>query len=52
MKILVGGADDIGRAGGKLAELRVAARDLSECLAKVEKQLATSTTRRSGRSSR
>jgi DNA-binding GntR family transcriptional regulator len=36
---------------GEVAELRSAVHDLSARLAKVEEQLATSTTRRSGRSS-
>ncbi|WP_043627585.1 GntR family transcriptional regulator [Nonomuraea candida] len=36
----------------EVAELRAAVQDLSVRLAKVEEQLATSTTRRSGRSSR
>ncbi|MFG1696703.1 winged helix-turn-helix domain-containing protein [Nonomuraea sp. N2-4H] len=36
----------------ELAELRATVEDLSRRLAKVEEQLATSTTRRSGRSSR
>ncbi|WP_188196787.1 winged helix-turn-helix domain-containing protein [Nonomuraea sp. SYSU D8015] len=36
----------------EVTELRSAVRDLSERLARVEEQLATSTTRRSGRSNR
>ncbi|MGP3914264.1 GntR family transcriptional regulator [Nonomuraea sp. 10N515B] len=47
--------DDAPAAGdlaGEVAELRSAVQDLSARLTKVEEQLATSTTRRSGRSSR
>ncbi|MEV4219091.1 winged helix-turn-helix domain-containing protein [Nonomuraea sp. NPDC049725] len=40
------------KAGDELAELRATVQDLSVRLAKVEEQLVTSTTRRSGRSSR
>lgn len=39
-------------AGDELADLRATVHDLSVRLAKVEEQLATSTTPRSGRSSR
>ncbi|NBE99997.1 winged helix-turn-helix transcriptional regulator [Nonomuraea sp. KC401] len=41
-----------GDTAGEVAELRAAVQDLSDRLAKVEEQLATSTTRRPGRSSR
>ncbi|MEO3892371.1 winged helix-turn-helix domain-containing protein [Nonomuraea sp. B5E05] len=41
-----------GDTAGEVAELRAAVQDLSLRLAKVEEQLATSTTRRPGRSSR
>ncbi|TDD20753.1 winged helix-turn-helix domain-containing protein [Nonomuraea diastatica] len=41
-----------GDPAGEVAELRAAVQDLSLRLAKVEQQLATSTTRRPGRSSR
>ncbi|MFI6628466.1 GntR family transcriptional regulator [Nonomuraea wenchangensis] len=41
-----------GEPTSELAELRAAVQDLSVRLAKVEEQLATSTTRRPGRSSR
>ncbi|MEW9549693.1 GntR family transcriptional regulator [Nonomuraea sp. NPDC050783] len=41
-----------GDSTSEVAELRAAVQDLSVRLAKVEEQLATSTTRRPGRSSR
>ncbi|GGO83782.1 GntR family transcriptional regulator [Nonomuraea cavernae] len=41
-----------GDTGGEVAELRAVVQDLSVRLARVEEQLATSTTPRSGRSSR
>ncbi|TDD33629.1 GntR family transcriptional regulator [Nonomuraea terrae] len=41
-----------GALEGEVAELRTAVQDLSARLAKVEEQLATSTTHRPGRSSR
>ncbi|MCK2213336.1 winged helix-turn-helix domain-containing protein [Actinomadura sp. ATCC 31491] len=41
-----------GDLAGEVAELRSTVQDLSARLAKVEEQLTTSTTRRSGRSSR
>ena len=41
-----------GDVAGEVAELRATVQDLSVRLARVEEQLATSTTRRSGRSSR
>ncbi|MFG1680723.1 winged helix-turn-helix domain-containing protein [Nonomuraea sp. NPDC049269] len=41
-----------GDVAGEVAELRSAVQDLSVRLARVEEQLATSTTPRSGRSSR
>ncbi|MFF0773053.1 GntR family transcriptional regulator [Nonomuraea wenchangensis] len=41
-----------GKPTSEVAELRAAVQDLSVRLAKVEEQLATSTTRRPGRSSR
>ncbi|WP_431934362.1 winged helix-turn-helix domain-containing protein [Nonomuraea jabiensis] len=41
-----------GDTAGEVAVLRAAVQDLSVRLAKVEEQLATSTTRRSGRDSR
>ncbi|MGW5157526.1 GntR family transcriptional regulator [Nonomuraea wenchangensis] len=41
-----------GEPTSEVAELRAAVQDLSVRLAKVEEQLATSTTRRPGRSSR
>ncbi|MEO3876109.1 winged helix-turn-helix domain-containing protein [Nonomuraea sp. B12E4] len=52
--VFVRDADDSPAAGdtaGEVAELRAAVQDLSVRLAKVEEQLATSTTRRSGHSS-
>ncbi|MFI9843993.1 GntR family transcriptional regulator [Nonomuraea sp. NPDC051941] len=49
--VFVRDADD-SPAAGEVAELRAAVQDLSVRLAKVEEQLATSTTRRSGRDSR
>ncbi|HEX4818439.1 MAG TPA: winged helix-turn-helix domain-containing protein [Nonomuraea sp.] len=50
--VFVRDAEEPPAAGDELAELRAAVQDLSVRLAKVEEQLATSTTRRSGRSSR
>ncbi|MEU4571452.1 winged helix-turn-helix domain-containing protein [Nonomuraea sp. NPDC023979] len=53
--VFVRDADELPPApktGDELAELRATVQDLSVRLAKVEEQLATSTTRRSGRSSR
>ncbi|RVX46252.1 regulatory GntR family protein [Nonomuraea polychroma] len=53
--VFVRDIDDTPAAGdiaGEVANLRSAVQDLSARLAKVEEQLATSTTRRSGRSSR
>ncbi|MBF8193410.1 GntR family transcriptional regulator [Nonomuraea sp. K274] len=41
-----------GETAGEVAELRAAVQDLSVRLSRVEEQLATSTTRRPGRSSR
>ncbi|MGI5285809.1 GntR family transcriptional regulator [Nonomuraea polychroma] len=41
-----------GGTAGEVAELRAAVQDLSVRLSRVEEQLATSTTRRPGRSSR
>ncbi|MFF0870109.1 GntR family transcriptional regulator [Nonomuraea sp. NPDC003560] len=42
----------VGDLASEVSELRSTVRDLSERLARVEEQLATSTARRSGRSSR
>ncbi|WP_049572423.1 winged helix-turn-helix domain-containing protein [Nonomuraea sp. SBT364] len=53
--VFVRAADELPLApevGDELAELRATVQDLAVRLAKVEEQLATSTTRRSGRSSR
>ncbi|MFB4294571.1 winged helix-turn-helix domain-containing protein [Nonomuraea sp. ATR24] len=53
--VFVRAADELPpapQAGDELAELRATVQDLSVRLAKVEEQLAMSTTRRSGRSSR
>ncbi|MFI7130162.1 GntR family transcriptional regulator [Nonomuraea sp. NPDC050153] len=53
--VFVRDLDDAPAAGdlvGEVAELRSAVQDLSARLAKVEEQLTTSTTRRSGRGSR
>ncbi|MFC5813631.1 GntR family transcriptional regulator [Nonomuraea harbinensis] len=45
-------AGDVAEVSEEVAELRATVQDLSKRLAKVEEQLATSTTRRPGRSSR
>ncbi|MEV0307465.1 GntR family transcriptional regulator [Nonomuraea fuscirosea] len=47
-----GEASPAGDVAGEVAELRSAVQELSVRLARVEEQLATSTTPRSGRSSR
>ncbi|SET81989.1 winged helix-turn-helix domain-containing protein [Nonomuraea wenchangensis] len=50
--VFVRDAEEPPARSDELAELRATVEDLSRRLAKVEEQLATSTTRRSGRSSR
>ncbi|MFI7455620.1 winged helix-turn-helix domain-containing protein [Nonomuraea sp. NPDC049714] len=50
--VFVRDTDDPQAAGDELADLRATVHDLSVRLAKVEEQLATSTTPRPGRSSR
>jgi DNA-binding GntR family transcriptional regulator len=47
-----GEAPEAGDLASEVSELRTTVRDLSERLARVEEQLATSTAHRSGRSSR
>jgi GntR family transcriptional regulator len=50
--VFVRDTDEVQAVGEELVDLRVTVQDLSLRLAKVEEQLATSTTPRAGRSSR